>query len=150
MESGDPDRVVEPASSSPSGNPEALARVELAMNRLHRATLALALVAFVAAGCGSTAHLDLAPRPAATPGQATPAAATSAATPVATAAQLAAGHWSTLPAAPIPPRDDASVVWTGSELLVWGGGDHDDGAAYDPTKHRALQALLQTHQHPAA
>src|SRR5271166_1886047 len=25
-----------------------------------------------------------------------------------------------------------------------------DGAAYDPTKHRALQALLQTHQHPAA
>src|SRR5271166_5387567 len=25
-----------------------------------------------------------------------------------------------------------------------------DGVAYDPTKHRALQALLQTHQHPAA
>jgi len=25
-----------------------------------------------------------------------------------------------------------------------------DRAAYDPTKHRALQALLQTHQHPAA
>lgn len=59
--------------------------------------------------------------------------------PSATAAQLAAGKWSTLPAAPIIPRDDASVVWTGQEMIVWGGASgnhgsqlHSDGAAYDP------------------
>lgn len=55
-------------------------------------------------------------------------------------ASLEAGHWSTLPAAPIVPRQGASTVWTGTELLVWGGesganGDvlHNDGAAYNPT-----------------
>jgi hypothetical protein len=54
----------------------------------------------------------------------------------ATAAQLAAGHWSVVPAARISPRGGASVVWTGKELLVWGGqiGERSkrDGAAYDP------------------
>ncbi len=51
-----------------------------------------------------------------------------------------------LPSAPLDVRGDAAVVWTGSELVVWGGhveagnmglpgGDrsYDDGAAYDPT-----------------
>jgi hypothetical protein len=54
-------------------------------------------------------------------------------------AQLEAGNWSTMPAAPIAPRAYAAEVWTGSELLIWGGGSgshgvdlHDDGAAYDP------------------
>jgi hypothetical protein len=56
----------------------------------------------------------------------------------ATAAQLAAGHWSTFPPAPIKPRIGASVVWTGTELIVWGGegnarqGYFADGAAFDP------------------
>ena len=66
-----------------------------------------------------------------------------AVTASATAAQLAAGHWSTLPAAPIPPRHQASVVWTGTEMLVWGGvteagGEHylNDGAAYNPATGR--------------
>jgi hypothetical protein len=61
-------------------------------------------------------------------------------TGTATAAQLAAGHWSTIPAAPIEPRIAASVVWTGKELIVWGGERrdntnvvYDDGAAYNPT-----------------
>ncbi len=61
----------------------------------------------------------------------------------ATAAQLVSGRWSTLPRAPIAPRDGPSVVWTGHELLVWGGssGDqeqdlHGDGAAYDPAADR--------------
>ncbi len=62
----------------------------------------------------------------------------------ATAAQLAAGHWSVLPAAPIATRDQASVVWTGSELIVWGGVSygggngtpHADGAAYNPSTGR--------------
>ena len=69
---------------------------------------------------------------------------TSETTPVAaTAQQLISGRWSTLPAAPIAPRDGASVVWTGSELLVWGGasGDQDqelygDGAAFTPATSR--------------
>lgn len=62
----------------------------------------------------------------------------------ATAAQLAAGRWSVLPAAPIAPRDQASVVWTGSDLLVWGGVTYGsgngilraDGAAYNPSTGR--------------
>jgi hypothetical protein len=57
------------------------------------------------------------------------------------AAQLATGHWSELPPAPITPRMGASVVWTGTELLVWGGESddqtlHGDGAAYNPTTRR--------------
>ena len=66
------------------------------------------------------------------------------ATPIApvasvTAAELAKGHWSELPAAPIGARTGASVVWTGTELLAWGGLSvaepavaHADGAAYNP------------------
>ena len=57
----------------------------------------------------------------------------------ATATRLAAGHWSTIPAAPLSNRLFASVAWTGKELIVWGGNDspsgqpHNDGAAYNPT-----------------
>jgi len=57
----------------------------------------------------------------------------------ASAATLAAGHWTTLPAAPIPARADALGIWTGSQVIVWGGasgaqGDQlrSDGAAYTP------------------
>jgi hypothetical protein len=59
-----------------------------------------------------------------------------------TAADLQRGHWSVLPTAPIQPREMASVVWTGREVLVWGGrtssGDTTfaDGAAYDPVARR--------------
>jgi hypothetical protein len=58
----------------------------------------------------------------------------------ATAAQLAAGHWAIVPAAPVGVRA-ASVVWTGKEILVWGEAQLPDssqspfrttGAAYDP------------------
>lgn len=79
------------------------------------------------------------------PGGSLPTATTSSAT----AEQLAAGHWSVLPPAPIPTRDDPVVVWTGQEIIVWGGhsGSHDgvvdaDGAAYDPStgKWRVLPA----------
>lgn len=55
------------------------------------------------------------------------------------ALDLAAGHWSTLPAAPIQPRDGAASVWTGHQMLIWGGGQGrsgatlvNTGAAYDP------------------
>ena len=60
----------------------------------------------------------------------------------ATAAQLADGHWEVIPAAPLAVRDDAASIWTGHELIVWGGvakatgeadpGILDDGAAYNP------------------
>jgi hypothetical protein len=52
--------------------------------------------------------------------------------------RLVAGHWEGLPNAPIAGRGLASVVWTGRELLVWGGASNTritrlyaDGAAYD-------------------
>jgi hypothetical protein len=49
----------------------------------------------------------------------------------------ATGAWRTITAAPIAHRGQAVSVWTGSELVVWGGGDPGDasvvqGAAYDP------------------
>ncbi|MEM6992719.1 MAG: hypothetical protein AAF721_19550 [Myxococcota bacterium] len=45
-------------------------------------------------------------------------------------------RWSPMPEAPIDARFDHIAVWTGSEMLVWGGRDATrtlgDGAAYDP------------------
>ena len=45
--------------------------------------------------------------------------------------------WRSLPAAPISGRSDPALVWTGTEVLVWGGivdapGAVTDGALYDP------------------
>jgi hypothetical protein len=64
------------------------------------------------------------------------------------AEQLARYRWQALPAAPIVARDDAASVWTGTQLLVWGGassqGDTSrlwaDGAAYTPAT-RSWQML---------
>ncbi len=63
-----------------------------------------------------------------------------------TETQLHAGHfgttpgWSRLPSAPIPSRSEYLAVWTGTEMIVWGGYNGDtnygDGAAYDPTTRR--------------
>lgn len=51
----------------------------------------------------------------------------------------AADRWEALPAAPLSPRARAVAVWTGRELIVWGGeadqshrADFDDGAALTP------------------
>jgi hypothetical protein len=45
--------------------------------------------------------------------------------------------WRTLPEAPVEARTGSVYVWTGREVIVWGGGEHDSdepvqGAAYDP------------------
>jgi len=57
--------------------------------------------------------------------------------------------WLALPQAPIAGRIGAGAVWTGKEMIVWGGygrSEHDgqasDGAAYDPATRtwRALAA----------
>ncbi len=66
-----------------------------------------------------------------------------------TAAALATGRWSRFPAGPLSERSGQAEVWTGKELLIWGGaadapGAHgvlDNGAAYDPaTKTWRLMA----------
>ena len=53
----------------------------------------------------------------------------------------ATDSWRTLPEPPLEPREFPVIVWTGDELIVWGGaamlaGDPppplDDGAAYSP------------------
>lgn len=56
-----------------------------------------------------------------------------------TAAQIAQGRWSPLPAAPIPARTGAATVWTGTVMLAWGGAAgprqeelRDDGVSFDP------------------
>lgn len=56
-----------------------------------------------------------------------------------TAASLARYTWSTLPTAPIASRSSAVGVWTGTQMVIWGGASgrdgavlHADGAAYDP------------------
>jgi hypothetical protein len=47
-----------------------------------------------------------------------------------------------LPASPLTARRDVATVWTGTEMIVWGGGNqaaelfHADGAAFDPGKGR--------------
>lgn len=44
--------------------------------------------------------------------------------------------WRTLPDSPLTARSSAAAVWTGREMVIWGGGANgatlDDGAAYDP------------------
>jgi Kelch motif len=47
-----------------------------------------------------------------------------------------ANRWRRIPPAPIRGRTGHVAVWTGTDMLVWGGGDFrqslGDGAAYDP------------------
>jgi hypothetical protein len=57
----------------------------------------------------------------------------------ATAENLAGFTWSAAPVPPLSPRFAEASVWTGTELLIWGGAewnqgmaDAADGAAYDP------------------
>lgn len=47
------------------------------------------------------------------------------------------GRWRVVPRSPLTSRSDYAVVWTGSEMIVWGGFDAADrpqldGAAFDP------------------
>jgi hypothetical protein len=55
------------------------------------------------------------------------------------------GSWRAIPTAPIAGRDGPAAVWTGRQLLVWGGHGRipnqglrplTDGAAYDPASDR--------------
>ena len=54
--------------------------------------------------------------------------------------ELEPGATAPLPAAPIPAHNGSALVWTGTELIVWGGiaddqpccSNSQDGAAFDP------------------
>ncbi|HAS09139.1 MAG TPA: hypothetical protein DCS55_01255 [Acidimicrobiaceae bacterium] len=53
----------------------------------------------------------------------------------------AEGMWTPMAASPLTERFDPVTLWTGTELLVWGGYDmagdeYADGAAYDPAADR--------------
>jgi hypothetical protein len=85
------------------------------------------------------------------PGPGTPSggATTSTSVPPATSVQgaildPATGTWRAMAPAPIPARNQASAVWTGTDLFVWGGAvptatgsgavtPRADGALYDPS-----------------
>lgn len=49
-------------------------------------------------------------------------------------------RWRSLPPAPMSARSYPAAVWTGTEMLVWGGGAADalfrDGAAFNPATNR--------------
>jgi hypothetical protein len=66
--------------------------------------------------------------------------------------------WSQIATAPLERRDGAAAVWTGSEVIVWGGTARnaraaDDGAAYNPdsdTWRTLANAPIQPRQSPVA
>lgn len=75
----------------------------------------------------------------------TPTASQPSPTPLAspTAAGTPVGTWRPIAAAPISARVEHTAVWTGREMLIWGGGtfpvdapDEEMGAAYDPKADR--------------
>ncbi|MEY2463957.1 MAG: hypothetical protein QOH64_2095 [Acidimicrobiaceae bacterium] len=81
-----------------------------------------------------------------------PVSVTTAVTaPPMTVAELASAQWTQLPPSPLGPRDGSAVVWTGAELIVWGGQPSEnpygppvgDGAAYTPTT-RSWRVLPDT------
>lgn len=100
----------------------------------------LALIC-LATSCNST-NIQARPGTGSPASPVTGSARSPAPVPTASAADLQGGHWSNLPPAPVQPRTSASVVWTGRELLVWGGFSYtfhtvfSDGAAYDPEARR--------------
>ena len=72
---------------------------------------------------------------------------------------VAPGDWQAMAPGPLSPREDAAAVWSGTEMLVWGGRVRDrldalrDGAAYEPLgdRWRALpRSPLSARGSPAA
>jgi hypothetical protein len=50
----------------------------------------------------------------------------------------ATNKWTALPASPLPGREGPAAVWTGRQMMVWGGytdsRSYTDGAVYTPGK----------------
>jgi hypothetical protein len=55
-------------------------------------------------------------------------------------------RWAALPSTTLSARDLHTMVWSGTEAILWGGGYLSDGARYDPAKGawRALEAVPAT------
>jgi hypothetical protein len=126
------------AVRAPAGLAERVAHRGRLRRRLRRAGAATVVAALLAGAVLTRAVvLDRAPAPVLNPGLLAQNA---------TPAQLAGGRWQSLPSLPagvLAPRGQAAVVWTGRQLLVWGGVGlgrplrvYDDGAAYDPVARR--------------
>jgi hypothetical protein len=124
------------AVEAPAGLAERVAGRGRRRRWARRAAAAVAAALLAGAVATRSAVLDHTPAPVLNPG---PRAGN------ATPGQLARGQWQALPSLPpgrLARRDDAAVVWTGRELIVWGGlGYHPfrtfaDGAAYDPRTGR--------------
>jgi hypothetical protein len=121
------------AVEAPAGLAERIARRGHQRRRLRRATAAALVVALLGGAVATRlAVLDHAPTPVLNPGLVVPGA---------TPEQLARGRWQALPPMPsglLARRTGAAVVWTGHELIVWGGASRDlsrtyaDGAVYNP------------------
>jgi len=127
------------AVEAPAGLAERIARQGGRRRRLRRATAAAVVVAVLGVAVATrSAVLDNTPTPVLGPGLLVQDA---------TPRQLARGHWQALPSLPpglLARRSGAAVVWTGRELIVWGGLSRRgtvfqtlaDGATYDPRTGR--------------
>jgi hypothetical protein len=97
-----------------------------------------AVAVLVVAGCASAAKSP-SPVPATVASRACSAQPPGCGSAQATTQSLAGFTWSAAPAPPLSPRFAQASVWTGTEFLIWGGVQDNqgqpeagDGAAYDP------------------
>jgi hypothetical protein len=114
-----------PAPDGPVGDRAGLDR--------SRRALGLGVLLAVLVGAGALAGIDGDSRPEAS---GTPPS-TAARAPAPGDDEPAPDGWRRGSPGPLRHRDHAVVVWTGSELVIWGGDpDGDLGAAYDPAADR--------------
>ncbi|HEU4899979.1 MAG TPA: hypothetical protein VFX88_20795 [Actinomycetota bacterium] len=124
------------AVDAPAGLAERIAQQGRRRRWLRRATAAAAVVVLLGGVAVTRSLLAGQPTPVLNPGLLVQDP---------TPAQLAAGRWEALP--PMPATEPTrrlgpAVVWTGRQLIVWGGGTRAptralaDGAAYDPATRR--------------
>jgi hypothetical protein len=118
-----------------AANPGAVIRRGRRRRRLRRAAAAAAVAALLAGAVLTRAVLVDRPTPVLGP----------LLVQDATPAQLAGGRWRALPVLPagqLEQRERAAVVWTGRQLVYWGGASHPpvrahaDGAAFNPATNQ--------------
>jgi hypothetical protein len=78
-----------------------------------------------------------------------------AAAPITSPQPAHSGTWQHLDEAPLSPRKLPSVVWTGTEFIVWGGSDGAphalaDGAVYNPATETWRTIATTSAAHPGA
>ena len=113
--------------------------VERGRHPLLPAMAAAVVVAVVAAGLWAVARRDTSTGVTTTPDPTAPAPTSSPNTTTVAPGPAAATGWTQLPPGPVDGRIFPVAVWTGSELIAWGGETESevswasDGAALDPT-----------------